>query len=388
MFSLRHASRSALRATSRISSQPARRSLTSFTGPNTLRQTSCIASLLPARAQFSTSVARYSTQEGEIDGELSAKLQEELQMEREMSSNDDMPPELKDFLDNSGWNLQDKSGDEEVALTKAFGQENIRVSFSIADLDAMDTDPDQFAADSALGDEEDLSEGSAASMQQGGAQTKGTINAGRTKGGNINVMPEDRVAPADREELADDESPEEDDFEPAFPARLNVTIEKPGDKGAIQFEAVAQDGQVVIENVYYFPKKELANTSTADAEWSRRSIYTGPPYGNLDEDLQVLMERYLEERGINAALAIWVPEYIDFKEQREYLNWLTRKSLPYNMPSLPSFRALTRMQSSRHLSMLENAVPKTVAAALYNSDPLSYKCIKESYPSTRTSANQ
>jgi hypothetical protein len=26
-------------------------------------------------------------------------------------------------------------------------------------------------------------------------------------------------------------------------------------------------------------------------------MYTGPPFGNLDEDLQVLLERYLDERG-------------------------------------------------------------------------------------------
>ena len=43
------------------------------------------------------------------------------------------------------------------------------------------------------------------------------------------------------------------------------------------------------------------------------------------QDLQVLLERYLEERGINTALALWVPEYIDFKEQREYLDWLASK---------------------------------------------------------------
>lgn len=38
-----------------------------------------------------------------------------------------------------------------------------------------------------------------------------------------------------------------------------------------------------------------------------------------------MLERYLEERGINTALALWVPEYIDFKEQREYLDWLSSK---------------------------------------------------------------
>lgn len=34
------------------------------------------------------------------------------------------------------------------------------------------------------------------------------------------------------------------------------------------------------------------------------------------------MERYLEERGITQALAVFVPDYMDIKEQREYQTWL------------------------------------------------------------------
>lgn len=126
----------------------------------------------------------------------------------------------------------------------------------------------------------------------------------------------------------DDESPsgETGDQEPSFPARVNVTIEKAGKPGAMQIETIAQDGEIVIENIYYFPKAELADAKTADLDWSRRNLYTGPPFGNLDEDLQVLLEKFLDERGVNTALALWVPEYIDFKEQREYLSWLSSKS--------------------------------------------------------------
>ena len=93
----------------------------------------------------------------------------------------------------------------------------------------------------------------------------------------------------------------------------------------MQVETVAQDGMIVIENVYYFPDAELADAKTADQDWTRRGLYTGPPFGNLDQELQVLLEKYLDERGVNTALALWVPEYIDFKEQREYLSWLASK---------------------------------------------------------------
>lgn len=193
----------------------------------------------------------------------------------------------------------------------------------------MDQDPDDFRADPndpsqdpALYDE-DVPE----SAQSGGANTKGAINTGHTKDGNINVVPEDRVAPADREALPGEESPSpgNEDDEPSFPARVNVMIEKVG-KGTLQIETTAQDGEIVIDNVCYFKDAELADAKTAELDWKRRHLYEGPPFGNLDEELQVLLERYLDERGVNTALALWVPEYIDFKEQREYLNWLSSES--------------------------------------------------------------
>ena len=197
-----------------------------------------------------------------------------------------------------------------------------------------DNDPDQ-----ALYDEDDEPSIPEASAQSGGANTKGAVNAGHTKGGNINIAPEDRVAPADREGLAEEEpAPANDEDEPSFPARINVMIEKVG-KGTLQIETTAQDGEIVIENVYYFKDAELADAKTAELDWKRKDLYEGPPFGNLDEDLQVLLERYLDERGINTALAMWVPEYIDFKEQREYLNWLSSKST--SIVSIPSHRRLT-----------------------------------------------
>ena len=204
----------------------------------------------------------------------------------------------------------------------------------------MDQDPDDYrqdpSNDPALYDEDDNT--IPESAQSGGANTKGAINAGRTKGGNIAMAPEDRIAPADNEDLATDESlGADEDNEPTFPARVNVMIEKAG-KGTLQIETTAQDGNIVIDSVYYFKDTELADAKTAELDWKRRNLYEGPPFGNLDEDLQVLLERYLDERGVNTALAMWVPEYIDFKEQREYLDWLSSKSMtiPFSSQPLPA----------------------------------------------------
>jgi complement component 1 Q subcomponent-binding protein len=92
-------------------------------------------------------------------------------------------------------------------------------------------------------------------------------------------------------------------------------------------EAVAQDGEMIIDNVYFFADATHADPETSQQDWKRRAVYAGPPFGNLDEDLQILLERYLEERGVDVKLAQFVPDYIDYKEQKEYLRWLSSKSI-------------------------------------------------------------
>jgi complement component 1 Q subcomponent-binding protein, mitochondrial len=87
-------------------------------------------------------------------------------------------------------------------------------------------------------------------------------------------------------------------------------------------EATTSDGEFVIDNVCYFAEAAHADPETPAQDWKRRNIYAGPPFGNLDEDLQMLLENYLQDRGIDVKLARFVPEYIDFKEQKEYMRWL------------------------------------------------------------------
>lgn len=255
-----------------------------------------------------------------MDQELVAKLESELAVEKEIRDSEQLSPNIQDFLDTSSFKLEDTPGVEEVVLTRQFGDETIRVAFSTADLHGLGQDVESYADDKAQYDEQ--GDDFLPDTQSGGAQSKGVINSGRTKGGNLRVRPEDEVGQSDESELEDEAGHEDVEQETSFPVRLIVTVEKPG-KGALQIEAIAEDGTLEIDNVLYYPKAELADAKTADLEWSKKNLYAGPPFGNLDEDLQVLMERYLEERGIDTALALWVPEYIDFKEQREYLNWLS-----------------------------------------------------------------
>jgi complement component 1 Q subcomponent-binding protein len=135
------------------------------------------------------------------------------------------------------------------------------------------------------------------------------------------------------DELADDALADEGDYQnkpaegedeilpPTFPARINVTIEKPS-SGALLVQAVIQDGDLQIEEISHFKNAEIANAETAEKDWSRQSFYAGPPAENLDPELLAFWGRYLEERGLNLEFQNMVTDYIAFKEQKEYVRWL------------------------------------------------------------------
>lgn len=129
-----------------------------------------------------------------------------------------------------------------------------------------------------------------------------------------------RSAPAEEEM---EEDMDDLDDEAAAPISLSILIEKPGKTaGALNIDATAQDGTVVVENLFFYEDAKVAKVDNPEAAQRRADVYPGPPFGSLDEDLQVLMERFLEERGVTQALAVFVPDYVDVKEQREYLRWL------------------------------------------------------------------
>lgn len=251
-------------------------------------------------ARFSTISPRFEKL-GQVDEELSLKLQTEIELEKSKDEAD-YPLSVKEYLETGQFQIIDKPGEEEVQLIRKFGDETIRVEFSISDLNALSNegiDNDAFYDENAGDDDPNASPSPSRGARSKAAQDEEGVPAAND---------------ADGDEY-------EDDPDPGFPARVNVTIGKPN-SGALQIEAIAQDGMIVIDNVFYHKSAELANSQTAEADWERRGIYAGPPFGNLDEDLQVLLERYLDERGINTALALFVPDYIDYKEQREYVQWL------------------------------------------------------------------
>ena len=125
--------------------------------------------------------------------------------------------------------------------------------------------------------------------------------------------------PAENQENEDGEGG--DNSSPA--CRLHIVVEKPGkNKGALNIEASCNYNQIAIESVFYYHDVKLAHTATPEAEFASQEIYPGPPFDSLDPDVQTLMDRYIEDRGINEALAIFATDYMGWKEQREYVSWL------------------------------------------------------------------
>ncbi|KAK4203572.1 putative mitochondrial acidic protein MAM33 [Triangularia verruculosa] len=272
--------------------------------PSTLRpaaavvRTSAAAAARPsfaatqkASAAFSTSAFRRAPA-GEVDEELAAKLSSELEFETSVKEGETLPASIKDFLENGQFELKDVPGQQDVFLTRNFGNEKITVSFSIADLSSYQEQ--HFEDDEALTDEHDFEE------EMGGRDSA-------------------KSGAADLEDAAEEDMDEADTD--AMPCRLNIVVEKPN-KGALNVEAIAQDGTIVVENVYFYKDAKLAHSSNPDAVHAAQDAYPGPAFGSLDEDLQILLERYLEERGVTPALALFVPDYMDMKEQKEYLAWL------------------------------------------------------------------
>lgn len=220
---------------------------------------------------------------GAVDKELSAKLASEYAIETEMKESDEPPAAIQEFIKNGPFTVTDVEGNDEVILERKFGNETIRIVFSVSDMNNMDESENE-----TFDDPDD-----AAAQQQQQQQLQ--QNEG------------------DAEEAEDGAS---------FPVRCNITIQKDGTNSVLSLDTITQDGIFIIDNMVLYPSIQLATGNSAEYDWQRREKYMGPPFSNLDEDLQILMERFLEERGINTSLALFVPDYVDYKEGREYENWL------------------------------------------------------------------
>ncbi|KAG7094969.1 hypothetical protein E1B28_005769 [Marasmius oreades] len=227
-------------------------------------------SQLPAsKRTFSVSARVFG--QGATDNALSTKLAEELKYETENVIKSDTPEFLQAFKAQGVWEIEDAAYQDEVTLTRKFGNETLRVMFSIADVRAEE--------DESLNNEEALER---------------------------------------------DEEPEEHDEEVlnSFPIRVSVSVTKASTLGSLSVDMLVQDGHFVIDNITSYRDSKIGTELTAEADWKRRGIYIGPQFDTLDVGLQEEFNKWLEERGINDSVALFIPEYAEYKEQVEYVRWL------------------------------------------------------------------
>ena len=52
--------------------------------------------------------------------------------------------------------------------------------------------------------------------------------------------------------------------------------------------------------------------------------YTGPNFEELDDELQDAFIQYLDERGITDDIAVFIENYAETKEQKEYCTFLEK----------------------------------------------------------------
>jgi len=211
-----------------------------------------------------------------------AKLKAEIKYEKESSVEIESkePQFIQDLKSEGVWTLHDKPSQDEITLTRDFGNEKIRIIFSIADLD---TD---------MNNEEEMED---EDEDEDGEVTK------------------------KKKEGSDDEN---DDYNQSYPVRTAITITKTDHPGALNIDAVAQDGMFMVENISYYADSKLAMDLTGEADWQRRGLYVGPQFHHLDDGVQEDFETYLNERNIDPALALIIPDIAQWKEQKEYVTWL------------------------------------------------------------------
>ncbi|KAI9222549.1 mitochondrial glycoprotein [Blastocladiella britannica] len=193
------------------------------------------------------------------DIELAATLAKELKYERE-NADASAPEFLKRFQAKKTFSVTDKPGENEVSLTREYGDEKITITFSIDDV----------------------------------------ANAEPTS-----------------------ESP---DAPVSYPVSAVITITRPGmpAAGAITFQSICEEGAFQVTNVTYTDDAVLAALDTAEADYKRRGTYMGPVFDELDDTLADAYYAFLEERGVSAEVAEFIPEYIEYKEQNEYVRWLEK----------------------------------------------------------------
>ncbi|KAF9031673.1 mitochondrial glycoprotein [Hymenopellis radicata] len=248
------------------------RALSTRSTLRTVARTRLVTPAVQVTRAFSVSPRAFG--QGTSDSALSAKLKEELTYEVEGVSPKDVPDFIKEFKSKGIWKIEDQKFTEDVVLTRTFGNETLRATFSVADLR---NDPEQDYEDEEGQHEEN------------------------------------------------EQTPEQDDTMISYPIRVELTISKACHKGAVVFDLQCQDGTFIVENLTYLSDSKLVTEKDLESGLARNAAFNGPQFDVLDE------------RGFNESLANFIPDYAEFKEQEEYTRWLKASKISLMRKRYESF---------------------------------------------------
>eukprot|EP00455_Lapot_gusevi_P018294 TRINITY_DN1995_c0_g1_i1.p1 TRINITY_DN1995_c0_g1~~TRINITY_DN1995_c0_g1_i1.p1 ORF type:complete len:282 (+),score=118.10 TRINITY_DN1995_c0_g1_i1:54-848(+) len=186
---------------------------------------------------------------------------------------------IKEFLGKHGeWKVNEKTLLNRVTLKKSHGDEEISVYFGreIEDYEGM--------------------------MQD-----------------SMNEAAED----AEPNRIAERKGEEDMEEEPAAALIVNFfVVLSRGDKGAIEFDCLSREGQLLLQSCKFYPEAKMALEQSADSEYRRAEVYDGPALNNLDEEIIERFYEFLEERGIDNEFANFVQAFSRVKERRDNAEWL------------------------------------------------------------------
>lgn len=94
-----------------------------------------------------------------------------------------------------------------------------------------------------------------------------------------------------------------------------------GSSGLI-FECSANKGELAVNNIVV--AQDLKNTDTVSNFLNSQQQYRGPDFEGLDEALQNAFLDYLTASGVTGELATFIENYSLDKEQRLYMEWLSK----------------------------------------------------------------
>ncbi|KAJ1946530.1 Mitochondrial acidic protein mam33 [Linderina macrospora] len=234
-----------------------------------------ISALRTAPAIRSLSTTRIALGNGSVDSDLSHTLAEEIDYEIKQAAEEGVPEFIQAFSNKTGFKLKTTVGSNQVVMTKQFGTEIVTVSFDTSEI---------------LNAEDPIAD--------------------------IEVYRENEDGEAVKEaEKKSADTPED------FPINFTATFAKPG-APVLHMELETEEGEIGVNHMMFVRDQETAVSSTVEADWARRQAYFGPIYGQLSDDLKDNIDEFFTERGIDTALTLFMQDYIEYKEQTEYLNWL------------------------------------------------------------------